>query len=297
LASGATVLAIDPVSADLLVGGYIAEGGFLIFGPGQSGNVAPQSHLNSSVFTSAVPNIATDPANGNLWVVQNYCIGPVLKGHGLKPTSGSICYGYPANIYEFNEGDHGTVAPDKTITPGVGSFENWSAVAVGTGGHLWVATNGGYGSPQQALMKFNTSDSGTTTPLRYIHGSNVPSGDFVSLAIGDGGYVFVSDQGHNKIWIWNGTDTGNVAPDGYIACSCFSGSLGGLAFDSSDHLYVADVVNSDVYEFNGSDRGTVSPIDTVTLEDEPNDVALCYGPTSISQCVGSGSFIKKQQNR
>jgi hypothetical protein len=247
--------------------------------------VAPlYTTTSANIQCGTTSQIATD-SSGNLWYIESQCYQPNRQNHHhARFRSGSYCNtSLTKKINVFNKGDYGSgVSPSKTITSNTGGALGWSAIAIGASGKFWVVSDEDYGGPL-VIQRFNQSDSGSTTPLQSISGSNVPNGVYVAAADGNNGHLFISDQGANKIWVYDSDSTGNVAPQNHLSCSCF-GSVDALAFDSQGYHYVADALHLKVYEFNGSDRGTVSPIQSFSMGYHPQALALCYPTGSATQC-------------
>ncbi len=159
-----------------------------------SGNVAPTAWIEGGNTTLSDPQGLTVDSNGNLWVID-------------AGTNSVDQFGSALSAGQNNVAPNGALTSTSLSTP--------LEIYVDSAQHLWVGEDGA----TVGVLEFNLA-TGTQTPLCTIAGSNTGiSGGQVSVAVDNGGYVYIVNAATAQIGIFTKGQCGNVAPAYTIAGS------------------------------------------------------------------------------
>ena len=218
-------------------------GQILIFAPGATGNVAPQSAIGGNNTGLAYPaGIAFDP-KGNLYV-SNRVAGP--------------------SITAYAAGASGNIAPITTIAGANTRLAAPTGIAFDASGRLYVANGGNVSSPAGQILIYAAGASGNVAPIDSIAGSSTGLYGPTWLAFDAAGNVYVSNYNWTNvtfsITVYAPGAHGNAAPIRTITGNNTGlNGAAGIALDQASNLYVANSGSSAITVYAAGASGNATP--------------------------------------
>jgi hypothetical protein len=192
-------------------------------------------------------------------------------------------------VFEVGLGGYSSQLP--TIAGDATGLKEPNAVAVDSGGNIYVTDQGGSVGAQKALV-YAKGASGNVAPIATIAGSNTgffgPSG----IAVDKAGRIYVANRGHfaagpNSITVYAPGANGNASPIATITGpNTKLGEPTGIAVDPDGTIFVTNFDSNSVNTFAPGANGDVPPIAVI----QGSHTGLS-GPTSIAVGFGHRLYV------
>jgi sugar lactone lactonase YvrE len=211
------------------------------------------------------------------WGIAAY-YNMVFVANLSSSSSGSI------TVFEVGLGGYSSQLP--SIAGDATGLNAPLAVAVDSGGNIYVTTDGSSVDNQQKVLVYARGASGNVAPIATIAGSNTGLFGPGGIAVDEARRIYVANRGHfaggaNSITVYAPGANGNASPIATITGpNTKLGEPVGIAVDADGTIFVANRENS-VTAYAPGANGDVPPIAVIqgshTGLSSPSGIAVGFG--------------------
>lgn len=257
--------AIAPISGGVFVLGYPANA---------NGNVIYYYDLGAGSWSAqpgAAVNIAA--AGTNLYALGS---SGAIYTSAAKPVSTATLYVASfGKILTFPANASGNVAPSTNITGSNTGLWSDQAVAVDSGGAIYVANQTGGPFSNGSITVYPSGSTGNTTPTRTIQSCSAnPCTDMTGLrgplgiAVDSAGKIYTVNHSSTgslySVTVYGAGASGNAAPLAtIIGANTALNYPTGIALDASNNIWVTNYNNSSITEYAAGANGNAAPLKTI----------------------------------